>query len=78
MLASSVSLFLSPLHASASSSQWTAMVHLAPHSVSALPTLFDMASFLPLVVEFVLPVFSSFSGLFMLMLVLSSCIHGIM
>lgn len=38
------------------------VICLAPHHGSALPTLFDVASFLPLVVKFILPVFGSFLG----------------
>lgn len=37
-----------------------------PHLASALPTLFDVDFSLVLVVEFVLPVFGSFFGLYML------------
>ena len=44
--------------------------------VLILSTFFNVASSLPLVVKFVLLVFRSFSGLFMLMCVLPSYIHG--
>lgn len=53
-----------------------AVVHLAPHFISAFTTLFDEASSLPLVVEFVMPDYGSFSGLFTLILRLASCICG--
>lgn len=45
------------------------MVCFDSHCVSALPTFFDVASSIPLVVDLVLPVFRSFSGSFMLMCV---------
>lgn len=51
-------------------------VCLARHCISALPTPFDVAFTLPLVVEFLVPVFKSSSGLFMLIWVLSNCICG--
>ena len=61
-----VHLFLSLLCVYESLTLWTVLwVHLAPH-VSALPTLFDVASSLHLVVEFVLPSFGSFSELLIL------------
>ena len=57
-------------------------VHLVPNWVSTLPSQLDVASSLHIVVEFILPVFRSFSGccccccccFFALMWVLSSCI----
>ena len=56
--------FLSPLQAQTSGLQWPDSQGLAPQYMSTLPTLFDVTSSLPLVVEFVLPVFRLFSGLF--------------
>lgn len=42
----------------------TATTPSLPSCVSTIPTLFDMASSLPLVVEFVLQVLRSISGVF--------------
>ena len=47
-----------------------------PDHISTLPTFFDVTSSLPLVVEFVLPVFRSISGVFRMIWWLSNCIHG--
>lgn len=46
---------------------------LLPDSIFTLPTFFDTASSLPLVVESILPVFGLFPGSFMLIWMLSSC-----
>lgn len=51
-------------------------VCLGPDHISALATLFDMASSTFSYGESVLPVFETFSGLFILMWVLPSYIHG--
>ena len=55
--------------------QWMTMVHFAPKP-HLCPTFLDVASSLPITVEFVVPVFRLFSGLFMMMCVLSFCMHG--
>ena len=45
---------------------WAAMVCVLLYFIFILPILLNLSIFLPLNVEFVLPVFGSFSGLFML------------
>ena len=57
------SLFLFFFHAPGVPPAPVLTAHLASHFVSALLTLFDVASSLHLVVEFILPVFGLFSGL---------------
>ena len=74
---SCVSLSLSPFSTTMTPSppQQSGFIFLLNH-IFILPMLFDVDSFLPLVVELVLPVFRLVFGLFRMVCYLSNCVLG--
>lgn len=65
-----------PAQASRYDSLFCALVHFASPCVCTLPTLFDVPSSPPFVVDFVVSPQVSFWVIYILMEVLSSCIYG--